>query len=91
MTLIADPVEMLLDDRSIKGRSRELLQRVQRNALSLQQLVGSILDFRKIQNGKMELSLSRFDLPEALHQWTGDFAMTAQRKKIQLQLSQKLQ
>lgn len=86
LTLIADPVEMLLDDRSIKGRSRELLQMVQRNALSLQQLVGSILDFRKIQNGKMELSLSRFDLPEALQQWTGDFAMTAQRKKIQLQL-----
>lgn len=86
LTLIADPVEMLLDDRSIKGRSRELLQMVQRNALSLQQLVGSILDFRKIQNGKMELSLSRFDLPEVLQQWTGDFAMTAQRKKIQLQL-----
>lgn len=86
LTLIADPVEMLLDDRSIKGRSRELLQMVQRNALSLQQLVGSILDFRKIQNGKMELSLSRFDLPEALQQWTGDFAMTAQRKKIHLHL-----
>lgn len=86
LTLIADPVEMLLDDRSIKGRSRELLQMVQRNALSLQQLVGSILDFRKIQNGKMELSLSRFDLSEALHQWTGDFAMTAQRKKIQMHL-----
>ena len=86
LTLIADPVEMLLDDRSIKGRSRELLQMVQRNALSLQQLVGSILDFRKIQNGKMELSLSRFDLPKALQQWTGDFAMTAQRKKIQLHL-----
>lgn len=86
LTLIAAPVEMLLDDRSIKGRSRELLQMVQRNALSLQQLVGSILDFRKIQNGKMELSLSRFDLPEALQQWTGDFAMTAQRKKIQLHL-----
>ena len=86
LTLIADPVEMLLDDRSIKGRSRELLQMVQRNALSLQQLVGSILDFRKIQNGKMELSLSRFELPEALQQWTGDFAMTAQRKKIQLHL-----
>lgn len=86
LTLIADPVEMLLDDRSIKGKSRELLQMVQRNALSLQQLVGSILDFRKIQNGKMELSLSRFDLPEVLQQWTGDFAMTAQRKKIHLQL-----
>ena len=86
LTLIADPVEMLLEDTSIKGKSRELLQMVQRNALSLQQLVRSILDFRKIQNGKMELQLSCFDLQEALRQWTGDFALTAQRKKIQLEL-----
>lgn len=86
LTLIADPVEMLLDDTSIKGRSRELLQMVKRNALSLQRLVNSILDFRKIQNGKMELQLGSFDLSEALRQWTGDFALTAQRKKINLQL-----
>ena len=67
LTLIADPVEMMLEDSSIKGRSRELLKMVQRNALALQQLVGNILDFRKIQNGKMELSLSRFDIVEAKH------------------------
>ena len=84
LTLIADPVEMLLDDNSIKGKSRELLKMVQRNAVALQQLVGSILDFRKIQNGKMELTLSRFDIVEALKLWTGDFNLTAERKKIKL-------
>ncbi len=62
LTLIADPVEMLLEDTGIKGKSRELLKMVQRNALALQQLVGNILDFRKIQNGKMELKLYRFDI-----------------------------
>ena len=55
LTLIADPVEMLLEDSGIKGKSRELLKMVQRNAVALQQLVSSILDFRKIQNGKMDL------------------------------------
>ena len=84
LTLIADPVEMLLDDNGIKGKSRELLKMVQRNAVALQQLVGSILDFRKIQNGKMELKLSRFDIVEALKLWTGDFNLTAERKKIKL-------
>ena len=54
LTLIADPVEMLLEDSGIKGKSRELLKMVKRNAVALQQLVSSILDFRKIQNGKME-------------------------------------
>ena len=84
LTLIADPVEMMLEDSSIKGRSRELLKMVQRNALALQQLVGNILDFRKIQNGKMELSLSRFDIVEAMKVWTDDFRLTAERKKIRL-------
>ena len=86
LTLIADPVEMLLEDANIKGKTRELLKMVQRNAKALQQLVGSILDFRKIQNGKMELTLSRFDIVNALKVWVGDFKLTAERKKIQLHL-----
>ena len=86
LTLIADPVEMLLEDSGIKGKSRELLKMVQRNAIALQQLVSSILDFRKIQNGKMELKLYRFDIVKALTIWVGDFQLTAERKQIKLHL-----
>ena len=86
LTLIADPVEMLLEDEKIKGKSRDLLKMVRRNAIALQQLVGSILDFRKIQNGKMELKLWRFDIVKALKMWTGDFQLTAERKQIHLHL-----
>lgn len=86
LTLIADPVEMLLEDSGIKGKSRELLKMVKRNAVALQQLVSSILDFRKIQNGKMELILYRFDLVKALKVWVGDFQLTAERKQIKLHL-----
>ena len=86
LTLIADPVEMLLEDSGIKGKSRELLKMVQRNAVALQQLVSSILDFRKIQNGKMDLELYRFDIVKALEIWVGDFQLTAERKRIKLYL-----
>lgn len=86
LTLIADPVEMLLEDTGIKGKSRELLKMVQRNALALQQLVSNILDFRKIQNGKMELKLYRFDIAKTLTTWVGDFQLTAERKQIRLHL-----
>ena len=86
LTLIADPVEMLLENQSIKGKARDLLKMVQRNALALQQLVGSILDFRKIQNGKMDLQLYRFDIAKALTLWTSDFQLTAERKHIKLHL-----
>lgn len=87
LTLIADPVEMLLEDTGIKGKSRELLKMVQRNALALQQLVSNILDFRKIQNGKMELKLYRFDIVKTLTMWVGDFQLTAERKQIRLHLN----
>ena len=86
LTLIADPVEMLLEDSGIKGKSRELLKMVQRNAIALQQLVSSILDFRKIQNGKMDLKLYRFDIVKTLTVWVGDFQLTAERKQIKLHL-----
>lgn len=86
LTLIADPVEMLLEDSGIKGKSRELLKMVQRNALALQQLVSNILDFRKIQNGKMELKLYRFDIVKTLTMWVGDFQLAAERKQIRLHL-----
>lgn len=86
LTLIADPVEMLLEDSGIKGKSRELLKMVQRNALALQQLVSNILDFRKIQNGKMDLKLYRFDIVKTLTMWVGDFQLTAERKQIRLHL-----
>ena len=86
LTLIADPVEMLLEDTGIKGKSRELLKMVQRNALALQQLVSNILDFRKIQNGKMGLKLYRFDIVKTLTMWVGDFQLTAERKQIRLHL-----
>lgn len=87
LTLIADPVEMLLEDNGIKGKSRELLKMVKRNAIALQQLVSNILDFRKIQNGKMGLELYRFDIVKALTMWVGDFQLTAERKHIKLHLN----
>ena len=87
LTLIADPVEMLLEDSGIKGKSRELLKMVKRNAIALQQLVSNILDFRKIQNGKMGLELYRFDIVKALTMWVGDFQLTAERKHIKLHLN----
>lgn len=84
LTLIADPVDRLLQDKGMKADDRRLLQVVQRNVGVLLHLVNEILDFRKVQNGKMSLRLNRFDLAEALHRGSGEFAVTAQRKNIKL-------
>lgn len=86
LTLITDPVNRLLENHDIKQRDRSLLELIKRNAVALQQLVDAILDFRKIQKGKMELSPSPVELPTLLEQWVSDFEPTAERKQIHLHL-----
>lgn len=82
LTLIADPVERMLGDDNLTPRQHERLTMVSRNARVLLRLVSEILEFRRLQNGKMTLSLSRFDLSENLRGWAGGFSPTAEARGI---------
>ena len=82
LTLIAGPAEQLLEDGSIRGQHRSMLQMIQRNTRILIQLVGEILDFRKVQNNKATLRLNRFALSDELSTWAEDFRAAAARRKI---------
>ena len=86
LTLIADPVDYIIHDSNLTMKQRDMLQIVQRNVAVLMRLVSEILDFRKVQNGKMKLHLSDFDLAQCMQQWIGLFAISAQKKNINLQL-----
>lgn len=86
LTLIADPVDYIIRDSNLSAQQRDMLQIVQRNVAVLTRLVSEILDFRKVQNGKMKLHLSDFDLIECMQQWIGLFTVSAQKKNINLQL-----
>ena len=82
LTLIAGPAEQLLEDGTIRGQHRSMLQMIQRNTRILIQLVGEILDFRKVQNNKATLRLNRFALSDELSTWAEDFRAAAARRKI---------
>ncbi len=86
LTLIAGPTEQLLDDPSIRGKQRNMLEMVARNTKVLVRLVGEILDFRKVQNNKEHLTLNRFALQDDLADWAHDFATVAQRRQITVTL-----
>ena len=72
----------IIHDDNLNLQQRNMLQIVQRNVLVLTQLVNEILDFRKVQNGKMELRLSDFNLTENMRQWITLFSASAQKKHI---------
>lgn len=85
LTLIADPVDRLMADQSLTESQTRLLKIVRQNVDAMLKLVSEILDFRKMQKGKMKLRLTRFDLSASLQEWTDRFRFTAERKEITLE------
>ena len=82
LTLIADPVDQLLADASIHEPNRQLLKLVRKNVNVLLNLVNQILDFRKVENGRMELHLAPFDLRKSFLAWNESFRVTLHKKHI---------
>ena len=86
LTLIADPIDYIIHDSNLTMKQRDMLQIVQRNVAVLTRLVSEILDFRKVQNGKMKLRLSDFNLTENMKQWIMLFSASAQKKHITISM-----
>lgn len=82
LTLIADPIEQLLADSTIGEYPRQLLQLMQKNTHILLRLVNQILDFRKVENGRMELYLQPFNLVDNFCGWNDSFRMALLKKHI---------
>ena len=86
LTLIADPIEHIVNDENLTKRQRNMLQIVEKNVSILMRLVNEILDFRKIQNKKMKLTLSEFELTGYLKEWVSTFESIATKRKIKVDL-----
>lgn len=84
LTLIADPVDRLLADEGLSKEQRAMLGMVHKNVKVLLRLVTEILDFRKIQKGKMVLRPSVFCLSDSLRDWAGCFAAVTGKKNVAL-------
>ena len=82
LTLIADPVNQLLADKSLGERPHQLLELMKKNVNILLRLVNQILDFRKVENGRMELHLEPFDLLSSFRGWNDSFRMALMKKHI---------
>jgi len=85
LTLIADPIEHIVNDENLTKQQRNMLQIVEKNVSILMRLVNEILDFRKIQNKKMKLTLSEFELTHYLKEWARTFESIATKRKIKVE------
>lgn len=86
MTLIADPINQLLEEKHLGERERNMLEIVRKNVAVLLRLITQILDFQKCEHGKLALRLSEFNALECIKDWTEAFHTLAFRKHIQFEV-----
>ncbi|AMJ65153.1 substrate-binding domain-containing protein [Hymenobacter sp. PAMC 26628] len=83
LTLIQGPVEDLLTSPAdLTAAQRHDLQLVRRNTQRLMQLVNQLLDFRKIDVGKMAVRATEGNLVAFVRELTDGFEKTARRRGI---------
>lgn len=86
LTLIAEPVEQLSSAQNLSPQQHTLMKIANKNVKILHRLINQILDFRKYENGKLELNLVETPFDAALHDWLESFYAVARKRDIKLTL-----
>lgn len=84
LTLIAAPIERVIQKASLGSEDNVLLKMAHRNIGVLLRLVNQILDFRKTDSGKMELHMKPANIREVISGWFESFGSLAEKKNISL-------
>ena len=82
LSLIKGPIEELKSTEQLTDTGKEYLNLIDRNAHKMLQLVNQILDFRKIQNGKMKLHVSLVDMNGIIEMFMQEYKMLAEERDI---------
>lgn len=86
LTLISEPVAQLAGADNLTPQQRTLIKIANKNVKILQRLINQILDFRKYENGKLNLRLTEIDFNQAIHDWMDSFYSLARKRDIKLTL-----
>ncbi|MDE6633413.1 MAG: substrate-binding domain-containing protein, partial [Muribaculaceae bacterium] len=86
LTLIAEPVAQLASATNLTQSQKVLTKIADKNVRILQRLINQILDFRKYENGKLNLHLTEVDFRQTISDWTESFIQLARKRDIKLRL-----
>lgn len=91
LTLIVGPLEHILKREDLSLEQKNQLGIVSNNASKMLRLVNQILDFQKIQHGKMQLMVERIDFISLVEKQVSDFSLLAKTMQIGLQYEHKIE
>ena len=82
LTLIKGPIQELKEHEDLSPKGLQYVELMEKNTNQMLQLVNQILDFRKIQNGKMRLHVSLIDFNEMIASFQKEFRVLAEENEI---------
>ena len=86
LTLIAEPVEQMVNAANLTPQQHILMQIANKNVKILRRLINQILDFRKYENGKLDLRLEEVDFGRMVTEWAESFRSIARKHDIHLEV-----
>jgi signal transduction histidine kinase/DNA-binding response OmpR family regulator len=84
LTLILGPVEDLLDDPAVPAELRDRLRPVHNNGLRLLKLVNTVLDFSRMESGRLRASYRPTDIADYTARLASAFRSAAERAGLEL-------
>jgi len=82
LTLISGPVDHMLKEEKLSPDGRVLLTIVQRNIDRMHRLINQILDFRKVQDKKMQLKVQKINFGQFVASVAANFNVNAEERRI---------
>ena len=86
LTLIMGPADELMKSNELNQASRKQAELIHRNAQRLLRLVNQLMEFRKVEKGKMEIYLRKADVVTLLNDLYDSFKSMADSKNIDFSL-----
>jgi PAS domain S-box-containing protein len=86
LTLMSGPIQEILADEKLNPTVRERLELAQRNSLRLQKLVNNLLDFSRIEAGRVEAVFEPVDLVALTQDLVSSFRSAFERAGLSLEL-----
>ncbi len=86
LTMIAGPVGMMCDDKTLPSDKRKLLLIIQRSVARMLRLVNQLMDFNKLENDTLRLKVARVDIIGQLRLICDIFKVNAEEKDITMRM-----
>ena len=84
LTLISGPLDNIANNEHLSTEGNKMVRMMKRNVNTLLRLIDQIIEFRRYENGKMQMYFRFYDLKKFIGEICGSFKELSKKKRINL-------